>query len=75
MYSRIYFQTAVSVQIVTVSSFTIPPFILKNISELYAVFMPLVSFSVIMNQPRDDAQNPVTRHKVLSGATFYTYRR
>ena len=48
--TRIYFQTAVSVQIVTVTSFSIPPLFLKNISELYTFFMPLVSFSAIMNQ-------------------------
>ena len=50
--TRIYFQTAVSVQTVTVISFTIPPILLKHISELYTVFMQLVSFSVVMIQQR-----------------------
>ena len=50
--TRVYFQTAVSVQIDTVTSFSIPPIILKNSSELYTVFMSLVPFSVIMNQQK-----------------------
>ena len=47
-----YFQTEFAVQIVTVTSCTIPPIILKHISKLYAIFMPLISFSVVMNQQR-----------------------